>query len=110
MSGPDQKRLGDRIRELRRERRLTQEELGARANVSAIHLSHIERSEVDVGLDVVQRIAAALDVPIASLMGELALMSEKALDFAREFEKATPELQAAILMCLNTLHKPKGQG
>ena len=47
MSGPDQKRVGDRIRELRRERGLTQEELGARTKVSAIHISRIERGEVD---------------------------------------------------------------
>lgn len=110
MSGPDQKRLGDRIRELRRERGLTQEELGARANVSAIHVSNIERGEIDAGLDVIERIATALNVPLGALVGQLVSLSEEAIAFGKAFDQAPPELRVAILNFLATLHKPKGQG
>jgi transcriptional regulator with XRE-family HTH domain len=110
MSGPDQKRVGQRIRERRTEQGLTQEALGERANVSAIHISNIERGEIDAGLDVVERIAAALNVPIGSLVGELVQLSEKAVEFGRAFDQASPELQTAILTFLGTLNRERGKG
>jgi transcriptional regulator with XRE-family HTH domain/cyclopropane fatty-acyl-phospholipid synthase-like methyltransferase len=100
----------EEIRELRRERGLTQEELGARANVSAIHVSNIERGEIDAGLDVIERIATALDVPLGALVGQLVSLSEEAIVFGKAFDQASPELRVAILNFLAGLYKPKGQG
>ncbi len=102
--------IGQRIRELRRAAKLTQDELGARAIVSGAHLSSIERGESDVGLSVLTRIAAALDVPIGALVGELVQLSEKALHFAREFDQASPELKAALLVLLNDLARSRTHG
>lgn len=110
MSGPDQKRVGQRIRERRRERGLTQEELGARTKVSAIHISRIERGEVDAGLDVIERIATALDVPLGALVGQLVSLSEEAIAFGKAFDQAPPELRVAILAFLATLQRERGQG
>lgn len=48
--------------------RLSQEGLAARAGISRPTVSRIERGVADdVGLDVIQRIADALDVPVAEL-------------------------------------------
>lgn len=109
-----QRRLGERIRERRSERGFTQEDLAARANVSAVYLSRVEQGNTDVGLDVMVRIAAALDVPIASLIsepgGEPVELSRKALTFAREFDRASPKFKAAILVLLNDLARGRTRG
>ncbi len=47
--------------------RLSQEQLAERAGVSRPTISRIERAAADVGVDVVQRIADALGVTVASL-------------------------------------------
>jgi transcriptional regulator with XRE-family HTH domain len=110
MNRDDQKRLGDRIRELRRERGLTQEELGARAKVSKVYVSRVEKGNTDIGLDIMKRIAEALDVSPATLFGELVQLSRKAIEFGRAFDEAPPELQAAILNFLGTLNRERGKG
>jgi transcriptional regulator with XRE-family HTH domain len=62
--------LGKRVRLLRLTRELTQEELAAAAGMSRSFVSIIEHGSH--GVDVVRliRLAAALDVPIAELLGE----------------------------------------
>src|SRR3954470_9288818 len=59
--------LGARVRALRRERGLTLKELGHRAGLSHPFLSQIERGLARPSLSSVERIAAALDVPVARL-------------------------------------------
>ncbi len=59
--------LGQRIRELRNEKRMSQEELSFKAGISAAHLGQIERATKNPTIDTVAKIAAALNVPITSL-------------------------------------------
>ncbi len=103
-------RLGERIRARREELGLTQEHLAARADVSAVHLSSVERGEIDAGLNVLKRIAAALDVPLGALVDEPVELSRKALTFALEFDQASPELKAALLVLLNDLARSRTRG
>jgi DNA-binding XRE family transcriptional regulator len=65
--------LGQAIRELRRERGETQEELAARCEISPKTLSLIERGEANPTWATARDIAAALGISI----GELAQRSEK---------------------------------
>lgn len=51
----------------RARKRLSQADLAERAGVSRPTISRIERATADVGIDVVQRIADALDVTVAEL-------------------------------------------
>lgn len=60
-------KLGSRIRSLRRERKLSQEELAHLANVERAYMSRIERGHHNVGVLHVARIAKALKVPLSSL-------------------------------------------
>lgn len=59
--------LGLRIRELRSERHMSQEELSFKAGISPAHLGQIERATKNPTVDTISKIAIALDVPISSL-------------------------------------------
>lgn len=59
--------LGLRIRELRNERHMSQEELAFKAGISAAHLGQIERALKNPTIDTVGKIAAAMGVPITTL-------------------------------------------
>ncbi len=63
-------RVGMTIRRLRLARELSQERLAERAGNSWKHVGQIERGEVNVGLDVLVRIAAALSVDVSELFVE----------------------------------------
>ena len=59
--------LGARVRALRRERGLTLKGLGKKAGLSHPFLSQVERGLARPSVGSVERIAAALDVPVARL-------------------------------------------
>ncbi len=59
--------LGGRVRALRRERRLTQEDLAVRARISPIYVSMLERGESSPSMAVAGRLAEALQVPRSEL-------------------------------------------
>ncbi|MEE0111230.1 MAG: helix-turn-helix transcriptional regulator [Oscillospiraceae bacterium] len=61
------KQLGQRIRELRTEQHMSQEELSFKAGISPAHLGQIERALKNPTIDTIAKIAAALDIPIADL-------------------------------------------
>lgn len=62
--------FGLRLKELRIERGLSQEELGSLADLDRTYISGIERGTRNVGLINVFRIAKALNVPPAELFSE----------------------------------------
>jgi transcriptional regulator with XRE-family HTH domain len=61
--------LGLAIRRLRKERGMSQEALGHRADIHPTWISHIESGRNNPAWGSVRRIAAALDVPLAELAG-----------------------------------------
>lgn len=61
-------RLAHHLRVLRRARGLSQEELGARADLHRTYVGAIERSERNVSLDNVERLADALGVDVSKLL------------------------------------------
>jgi transcriptional regulator with XRE-family HTH domain len=60
-------KLGSRIRSLRRQRQLSQEELAALAHIDRAYMSDIERGQHNIGVLHAARIARALKVPLATL-------------------------------------------
>jgi transcriptional regulator with XRE-family HTH domain len=62
-------RLGGRARELRREKRLTLEELAERSGVSRAMLSKVERGEKNPTLIVAAKLSEGLGVPLSRLLG-----------------------------------------
>jgi transcriptional regulator with XRE-family HTH domain len=63
-----QQRFGRSVLRLRRERGLTQEQLGERSGLSREHISYIENGHREACLVNIGRLAAALDVTISELM------------------------------------------
>jgi transcriptional regulator with XRE-family HTH domain len=55
-------RVGDRIRQLRNERKWTQQMLADHADIGQDHLSELERGKKEIGIRALERIAEALDV------------------------------------------------
>ena len=56
----ERKRIGERIRQLRTERGISQVELAEKAGLSQPHIVRIEQGRYSVGLDTLQAIAKAL--------------------------------------------------
>jgi transcriptional regulator with XRE-family HTH domain len=61
------KRVAVNVQRLRRDRGLSQEELGARARVHQTYLSQVESAKRNPSIDVIERLAAALGVDISVL-------------------------------------------
>ncbi len=64
--------VGGKIREMRKERRLTQSELAARIGVQQSDLSRMEKGEYRVSLDTLFKILAEFDVGIGEFFDEVA--------------------------------------
>ena len=63
-----QERLGRKIRELRKKRKLSQTELAEKAGVALMTISRLERGEHDPHVRTLWRIARSLGVPFLELM------------------------------------------
>lgn len=59
--------FGRRMRELRRQRALSQEEFAHRVGLDRTYIGGVERGERNVSLDNIHRIADAMDVAVAEL-------------------------------------------
>lgn len=59
--------LGQRLRELRKQRGHSQERLGARSNLSGKFLGEVERGSKSISIDSLYRVSAALEVPLTTL-------------------------------------------
>lgn len=65
--------LGRAIRRLRKERQLSQEELGHQAEIHPTWISHIESGRANPAWGTVRRIVGVLEVPLS----ELVLLTEQ---------------------------------
>lgn len=60
--------LGWNMRALRSERGLSQERLAADSGIDRAYVSELERGVVAASVDMLDRLAAVLDVPVAALL------------------------------------------
>lgn len=61
-------RFGDKVRELRKEKNLSQEELSFKANLHRTYIGMIERAEKNITLVNMEKIAHALGVELEELL------------------------------------------
>src|SRR5258707_2771771 len=59
--------LGQRLRELRKQRVLSQEQLGDRSSLSGKFIGEVERGEKSISIDRLYRVSVALEVPLRHL-------------------------------------------
>ncbi|MFL9837621.1 MULTISPECIES: helix-turn-helix domain-containing protein [Flavobacterium] len=64
------KKFGLKIKELRKERGLSQEKLAHLAEIDRTYLPSIEKGERNVSIEIVERLANALNVKIKDLFDE----------------------------------------
>ena len=60
----ERKRIGERIKELRKKRNLDAKSLAARVGIDASNLSRIEQGHYSVGFDILSKIATALNAKV----------------------------------------------
>jgi transcriptional regulator with XRE-family HTH domain len=60
--------FGEKVRELRKEKGLSQEELSYKADLHRTYIGMIERAEKNITLTNIEKIATALDVDIKKLL------------------------------------------
>jgi transcriptional regulator with XRE-family HTH domain len=63
-------KIGDRLRELRVRRALTQEELAEKADVGTNTVARLERNESEPHMSTLRKLARALGVEPAELIGD----------------------------------------
>lgn len=60
--------VAENMRRLRKERKLTQEELAHRSGLSGTYISCLERQQQTISLKTLERVAEALGVPVAECL------------------------------------------
>ena len=90
-------RVGDRLSALRQTRALSLDELSRKAGVSKSMLSQIERAQANPTVAVVWRLANALGVPIADLLGAAPVPEAPAI--TRVAAHAAPSLRSPDGLC-----------
>ncbi len=95
---PDYNVIGRRIKCVRTERKLTQEELADKINVSVAFMSRIERGNSKINLNRLTQIAEILMVSPGYLLTGSNTNSKDYLreDFKKILDKCTPEQQRLI--------------
>ena len=63
-------KFGERLKQLRKEKGLSQEQLAEKANLHRTYIGMIERAEKNITLLNIEKIANALDTKISSLLNE----------------------------------------
>lgn len=64
-------KFGERVREIRKEKGLSQEELAHKADLHRTYIGMIERAEKNITLLNIEKIAIALEVKISKLFKDL---------------------------------------
>ena len=92
------KLFGKRLRKLRLERNLTQEQLSEKMDVSVAFLSRIERGNSQVNLKRLTQICEILDIPEGEILTGVSNKSQNYLEseFADLLKTCTPEKQKLI--------------
>lgn len=67
MSKTIRNKLGKRVRELRKQRGWSQEELASKAGLHRTYIGSVERGEQNVSIDNIERLAKTLGVSIGTL-------------------------------------------
>ena len=91
--------VGGKIRQLRKERKLTQNELAARIGVQQSDLSRMEKGEYRVSLDTLFKILAEFDVGIGEFFDDFARSSFTPQDvqLVRDFRALPKDEQQEIV-------------
>lgn len=90
--------VGHKIRQLRKQRRLTQTELAGRIGIQQSDLSRMEKGEYRVSLDTLFRILGEFDMGIGEFFDEMAKESftPRDVSLVRQFNSLPPDSQNEV--------------
>ncbi|MCE3010507.1 MAG: helix-turn-helix domain-containing protein [Proteobacteria bacterium] len=91
--------LGERLKFIRESRKLTQVQLSKMAKVSQAAIAHLERGTKDPSVDMLRKLAVALDVEIATLFAAEDVYVFDLKRLRRKYKKSqdlTPHLYKAL--------------
>lgn len=101
------KLIGERIRNYRKLKGLSQEELGFLANLHSSYIGQVERGEKNATLGSIEKITQALEIPLEELfrsIGPTAKMEKDPLaQIVTKLQSRSVEDQAIFLQLLNLL-------
>lgn len=96
--------LGQHITALRKEKKLSQSELGKQAGTSGDLIGRYERDEVKPSIEVIMRIADALSVSIDYLVGKTDLeIDQDTLKRLRDVSKLPADAKKQIFLVVDAL-------
>lgn len=79
--------VGQRIKAIRKERKLTQVQLADKANLSRSYLADIERDRYNPSLSTLESVAGALGVQVSAIVGEENFIKEETAEYKAKEEK-----------------------
>ena len=80
--------VGERIRSVRTQRKLSQQALAEKAGLSYKHVGEVERGQVNVSLETLHKMAVAMDIEVCALLADLCEKSQ-----SHEYDRAITLLQ-----------------
>jgi transcriptional regulator with XRE-family HTH domain len=95
--------FGQVIRRKRKALGLTLEQLAERAALTPNYVGSVENGRRDPSLSTILALAKGFRVPAAELLGGARDVGPEALEAARLFEAAAPEVQDAVLRLLRAV-------
>ncbi len=87
--------LGERIKELREEKRISIRELGRRTDVSGMHISNIEKGKVNASPELVAKIAEVLEANADELLHLADRVDPEVVDVIQKNPLAVPSFLRA---------------
>ena len=82
--------LGDKIKELREDKRISIRELGRRTDVTGMHISNLEKGKVNASPELVTKIAVALDANPDELLHLADRVDPEVVDVIQKYPMAVP--------------------
>ena len=85
------KKLGDKIRKLRKEKGFSLRQLADEISVSFVNISHIENGRVETSEKVIKELAKALDYDVDELLATADSINEDLKNIIKKLPSAVPE-------------------
>jgi len=97
--------IGDKMTALRKQKNMSQTDLGKAVGVSREIIGRYERNEVSPSVEVAKKIADALDVSLDYLAGEgkKAHFDKQTLKLVQEIEELEPSIKEKLLFLANAI-------
>ncbi len=101
----DYDKIADRIRDIRLQRGLTQENLAEAADVNQSHINNVENHRSRLSLTALVNICRVMDVSVDYILGSAAGEPEASIDLEilREAKRCDPKMKERLLTIIRAL-------